>query len=246
MSAFKHFTVNTRGRDLVAGDIHGCFTKLASALDAVGFNPENGDRLFSVGDLVDRGPESPLVLEWLEKPWFHAVQGNHENMAIRWGKPNCRMDLVCYAENGGAWNIGNTKDERRMFSDALEALPLAIEVETEHGPVGIVHADCPTGGWGDLRFLLEQHWGKLKNKDRRAVAEQIQWDRSRIEQGFQGGVAGVRAVICGHTPVSAPMALGNVIYIDTAAWFRGGEVENQFALIDLATLAAVKPEGVTA
>jgi len=38
------------------------------------------DQLFSVGDLVDRGPESHRVLEWLARPWFFAICGNHDFM----------------------------------------------------------------------------------------------------------------------------------------------------------------------
>ena len=36
--------------------------------------------LFAAGDLVDRGPYSPRVLEWLEHPWFASVRGNHEQL----------------------------------------------------------------------------------------------------------------------------------------------------------------------
>lgn len=77
----RRFTRNPLGRDLIVGDVHGCFTKLQASLDAVGFDPAR-DRLFSVGDLVDRGPESDQVLAWLAQPWFHAVSGNHEVAAI--------------------------------------------------------------------------------------------------------------------------------------------------------------------
>ena len=77
----KHFTKNNDGDDYVIGDVHGCFTLLAKKLSEIGFN-QNKDRLFSVGDLVDRGAESQQVLEWLNKPWFYSVLGNHEQMAI--------------------------------------------------------------------------------------------------------------------------------------------------------------------
>lgn len=49
----KHFTENLQGIDYACGDIHGCFTKLRSVLEAINFD-ESKDRLFSVGDLVDR------------------------------------------------------------------------------------------------------------------------------------------------------------------------------------------------
>ena len=64
MNKLQRFELNTAGRDFGVGDIHGYFTKLQAALDAIGFNPAV-DRLFSVGDLVDRGPESAEVDTWL-------------------------------------------------------------------------------------------------------------------------------------------------------------------------------------
>lgn len=87
MSLIRCIERNIAGRDFAVGDIHGHFTALQGALDAVAFDPVR-DRLFSVGDMVDRGPESEQVLDWLAKPWFFAVQGNHEDIAVRyvWGE----------------------------------------------------------------------------------------------------------------------------------------------------------------
>ena len=64
--AVVRFEANALGRDFAVGDIHGAFADLRRALDAIGFD-EHRDRLFSVGDLVDRGPESEAALEWLKK-----------------------------------------------------------------------------------------------------------------------------------------------------------------------------------
>src|ERR1700694_5103865 len=96
----QHFTENKAGKDYCVGDIHGCFTLLQKKLDEIGFN-ETKDRLFSVGDLVDRGPESKECLDWLSKPWFHAVRGNHEQMAIDYF--NRCGDRYMYEYNGGSW-----------------------------------------------------------------------------------------------------------------------------------------------
>ena len=74
----KHFALNTAGRDFVVGDIHDCFSELQAKLDNLDFD-EDVDRLFSVGDLIDRGAESRRSLEWLDKPWFHAVRGTRES-----------------------------------------------------------------------------------------------------------------------------------------------------------------------
>lgn len=230
----KRFERNTVGRDLVVGDVHGCFSKLRAALDAVGFKPTDGDRLFSVGDLVDRGAESADVLWWLDQPWFAAVQGNHEDMAWRWGRQGCAMDVELYARNGGHWNIAHTPAERLMFSDALGALPLAIEVETAAGLIGIVHADCPFKSWHDFARQLEHT--ELTHAQRKAVKNAAIWSRDRIETKDASGVAGVAAVVVGHTPLDEPRWLGNVLYLDTAAWHQGGATNRQFAIYDLATL----------
>ncbi|NBF13054.1 metallophosphoesterase [Pseudomonas sp. Fl4BN1] len=223
MSKLKRFEINTAGRDFAVGDIHGHFTKLQAALDAVDFNPTT-DRLFSVGDLVDRGPESALVLEWLAKPWFHAVQGNHEDMAVCFVQQALRDDL--YMHNGGAWLMAKNQDEKAEYAVALSELPVAIEVETAAGLVGIVHADCPLPTWSMLRDALNGDVPGLLN-----VEASCQWSRSRIATENHEGVSGVRAVIVGHTPTRQPAVLGNVYHIDTGAWMG-----RHFTLIDLGTL----------
>lgn len=235
MSLVRRFTANTVGRDLIVGDIHGHFTKLATALGRIGFDPER-DRLFSVGDLVDRGPESHKALAWLDLPWFFAVQGNHEDMAIRWGKPDSRVDARLYGVNGGAWNIANDPETRARFSDAFSQLPLAIEIETPEGLIGIVHADCPFDSWGTFTAALEDP--NLCGAQRRAIRETALWSRSRISsESFGEPVTGVRAVVVGHTPVEQATSLANVHYIDTGAWTSAAR---GFVFLDAATLAVYR------
>lgn len=94
MSRFLRLAANTQGRDLAVGDIHGHFGRLVMCLEQAGFDPAV-DRLFSVGDLVDRGPYSEAALQWLDRPWFHAVQGNHEALAITYLRGG-RLDLQMY------------------------------------------------------------------------------------------------------------------------------------------------------
>ena len=79
----KTFSINATGTDYVVGDLHGCFKTLEKALRAINFKPEV-DRLFSVGDLVDRGPRSHEVYKWLQQPWFHSVMGNHEVKVLQY------------------------------------------------------------------------------------------------------------------------------------------------------------------
>ena len=227
--AVLRFAKNTKGRDLAVGDIHGCVTKLLAAVDAIGFDPAV-DRLFSVGDLVDRGPESDRFEELLSLPWFHAVQGNHEDMAIRW--PNGHMDFGNYCANGGLWNATSMPDQCRIRADILAALPVAIEVETEAGLVGIVHADVPGADWPSFVASLAV---VSSNRFVKSLKESAMWDRTRIESGDETPVAGVRAVIVGHTPLPAPVVLGNVHHIDTMGWRPHGA----FTFINLADLSMV-------
>ena len=60
------FTANANGRDFVVGDVHGCFRTLERALTELKFDPAC-DRLFGVGDLVNRGPNSNEAVDWLEQ-----------------------------------------------------------------------------------------------------------------------------------------------------------------------------------
>ena len=230
------FDRNPLGRDLIVGDVHGCFTKLKASLDAVGFNLER-DRLFSVGDLVDRGPESDRALEWLAQPWFHAISGNHEDMAIRW--PLGFMFAGRYVSNGGAWNVSNPPGVQQDFAAAFAALPVAIELQTEGGLVGIVHADVPGSSWPMFVEALENP--ALSNSARERMIDQAQWSRDRIDKLFRDDVVGVRAVVVGHTPVERFTSLGNVHYIDTAAWEGGNAHLALFPLLDAHTLRPAEP-----
>lgn len=227
MILVKRVAKNEKGRDFIVGDIHGCFSKLAMALNEIAFDAAGGDRLFSVGDLVDRGPESLAALDFLQQPFVHAVAGNHEDMAIRW--PNGYMDSDIYAANGGSWMMALDRETQCEVAATLSALPVAIELETKHGLVGIVHAECPLDSWQDFTAALENP--DMSNQKRERIIDAAQWSRGRIDSGLMGEVSGVRAVVVGHTPMPNSITLGNTIYIDTMGW-RGGK----FTLLNAETL----------
>src|SRR3546814_10866998 len=77
----RHLAANKVGSDFIVGDLHGCLDLLQVELDRVGFDRAK-DRLFSVGDLIDRGPDSMGCLRLLREPWFFAARGNHEDMLL--------------------------------------------------------------------------------------------------------------------------------------------------------------------
>jgi serine/threonine protein phosphatase 1 len=109
--------------------------------------------------------------------------------------------------NGGAWIYELNMDRvARLCHRLVSALPYAIEVETAQGRVGLIHAEVPDDDWrqvesGDVQTML--------------------WARERIERWRTDPVRGIDQVVCGHTPVKAPVQLGNVHYIDTGAYFSG-------------------------
>jgi serine/threonine protein phosphatase 1 len=212
VGAIQSFERNTAGRDFVVGDIHGAFSRLEAALADVRFDVER-DRLFSVGDLVDRGPESERVLEFLDKPWFHAVMGNHEWLAMAFTLGD--IDAQNYNANGGAWLIAKPDAERGEYCIRFCDLPLGIEVDIGDGQrVGIVHADCPRASWDAFKDGLD---GDQKG----ALSMAAMWSRDRADGYREGPITDVAAVVVGHTPMECVTSMDNVFYIDTGAFIPG-------------------------
>lgn len=212
MDKIKYFKQNKTGRDFVCGDIHGCFDQLTEKLKEVSFNYET-DRLFSVGDLIDRGPQSYLASEWIEQPWFHAIRGNHEQMLIDSleDRSNVGKQMFWY-QNGGVWASSLTESEQNEIYDAVISLPIINEVETPEGIVGIVHADLPLTSytWDDIKQCV------LHNDEN--VIDQLLWGRSRIKSRYDGEIKGIDKIFCGHTIIKELIQLGNVIFIDTGSY----------------------------
>jgi len=207
----QRYERNRRGRDYVVGDIHGCFEALRRALDEVKFVAET-DRLFCVGDLIDRGPRSTDTLEWLARPWFHACLGNHEDMALRsLSEPELMFGWVTL--NGGEWWLALDSASRATYLAAFRRLPVAMEIETVHGNVGIVHADVPAD------FSWQAFIEALESGDLNARQTAL-WSRRRADGLVANPVEGIDRVVCGHTitPDCAIHIYANVWFIDTGAF----------------------------
>ena len=116
----------------------------------------------------------------------------------------------------------------------LADLAVAIELAAAGGTVGIVHADCPAEVWSDFTEALESD----HNEEFLAgLIDTAQWSRERCFALCEDKVEGVRAVVVGHTAMTRPMTLGNVIHIDTGAWMA--DQARDFCLLDAATLRPV-------
>ncbi len=69
-------------RRLIIGDIHGCYAELQDLLDKAALAAE--DEIIALGDIVDRGPDSPRVLEFFRThPHARSLMGNHERKHVR-------------------------------------------------------------------------------------------------------------------------------------------------------------------
>ena len=69
------------GRLIAVGDIHGCAVEFAELLDKLQLR--RGDRLVLLGDLVNRGPDSRLVLDLARSARARCLLGNHELRLLR-------------------------------------------------------------------------------------------------------------------------------------------------------------------
>jgi len=83
----------------IIGDVHGCFAELVQLLRTLGyaerdgssgvrkFAPPNGRKAIFLGDLVDRGPNSPgvlrIVMQMVEDGHAFCVPGNHDTKLMR-------------------------------------------------------------------------------------------------------------------------------------------------------------------
>lgn len=216
---------NRKGRDLLVGDIHGCADKLLRQLARINFDAKR-DRLFILGDLIDRGPQPLQVLALLDEPWCFAISGNHEDALLSFEAG--LLDAEQILSIGANWFLALSQHQQYAVLERLKRLPVAIELQTATGPLGLVHAECPTDSWS-------QFVEALRNRDEHARV-QAMWSRKRIKSGRTSWVYDLRAVVAGHTPVPEMQWLGNTLYIDTGAWANPDSDRTSFCMLDAATL----------
>lgn len=212
------FTANTAGNDYVVGDIHGQVSRLLEQLDEIGFD-RDCDRLFCVGDLIDRGPESDKAIELLAHSWFFSVLGNHEYFMLSGLKYGNSKHKMQWLQHGGDWIATSDPSRWSQWFDLLSALPMAIEIEVETGSkkqlVGIVHADFPGSDWQQMHSLDEP------------LLEKCLWSRSQFKNRHDHVVTGIDAIYHGHSvngtadddkSASDFVQLGNRFYIEPGAY----------------------------
>lgn len=190
-------------RLLAIGDVHGCRTALETLLNRVQPGPE--DLLVTLGDYIDRGPDSRGVIEtilwWRDRTQLVALQGNHE-MMMHWARAGGEA-LVMWLLNGGDATLAS------YGSDLLDTVPDA------HW--SFMHL-------GKRWFETENHIFVHANIDpdmemEEQTDEWLFWTHLTDAPRHRSG----KTVICGHTPQldGVPSHRGGIICIDTGAC-RGG------------------------
>lgn len=74
-------------KTVIISDIHGCYDEFLELLDLIKYNKKD-HRLIVLGDMVDRGPKSDLVVRKLMSMDIEVTQGNHDSKMVRWRKHN--------------------------------------------------------------------------------------------------------------------------------------------------------------
>jgi serine/threonine protein phosphatase 1 len=145
------------------------------------------DRLLSVGDLVDRGPNSEEALLLLEKNWFYAVMGNHDAMLLAWARgklghrlsPEERMYSSSFINNGGqkwAGVYARKPDILEGFVKAIEKLPIVMTVGKGGTRFNVAHAE--------LQVILEGNVIGLTDKRLDTVKNSRYWNTEHYIVGF--------------------------------------------------------------
>lgn len=228
MELFKEYEYNQNGNDYVVGDIHGKYELLMNELKLLDFDFKK-DRLFSVGDIIDRGEDSQKCLELIYEDWFIPIQGNHEDIMFnctlyKYDEETFNALNYNWFKNGGGWYIFLPNYEKNeifyTIKYAHENMPLMIQLNFPNKKIGIVHSNI-LGDWSDFKKNINHH-----NYQYKAL-----WNRDRFDNKLKDVVSNVDFVYTGHCIVNEPLKLGNVFCIDTGSYHT-----NNLTIINLTKL----------
>lgn len=109
-------------RTLFVGDVHGCFKELELVLEKAKYNPEE-DRLIFLGDLINKGPYSIEVVNFVMKGGHQSLMGNHELGFLR------SLEDPTYFKKGFKKFYEELGDIREEVIAWIKERPLYIEEE---------------------------------------------------------------------------------------------------------------------
>ncbi|MFC8968195.1 polynucleotide kinase-phosphatase [Streptomyces sp. NPDC057094] len=203
----------------IVGDIHGCAAELETLLGKLGYvdgtHPEGRTAVF-VGDLVDRGPDTPGVLRRVMSMVGSGdalcVPGNHENKLGRYLKGRKVQHTHGLAETIEQLDAQSDafRSSVREFVDGLVS-----HYVLDGGRLVVCHAGLPEKYHGRTSGRVRSHalYGDTTGEtDEFGLPVRYPW-----AEDYRGRAA----VVYGHTPVPTATWLNNTICLDTGAVFGG-------------------------
>ncbi|MFF9086633.1 polynucleotide kinase-phosphatase [Streptomyces sp. NPDC014991] len=215
---FNDLTHLTGPFDII-GDVHGCSAELESLLAELGYtdgvHPEGRTAVF-VGDLVDRGPDTPGVLRrvmgMVKSGNALCVPGNHENKYGRHLKGRTVRHTHGLAETV-AQMAGESEEFRAEVRQFLDGL--VSHYVLDGGRLVVCHAGLPEKYHGRTSGRVRSHalYGETTGgTDEFGLPVRYPW-----AEDYRGRAA----VVYGHTPVPEATWLNNTICLDTGAVLGG-------------------------
>ncbi|ARP72834.1 polynucleotide kinase-phosphatase [Streptomyces pluripotens] len=215
---FNDLTHLTGPFDII-GDVHGCSAELESLLAELGYqdgeHPQGRTAVF-VGDLVDRGPDTPGVLRRVMSMVAAGnalcVPGNHENKYGRYLKGR-----MVQHTHGLAETITQMEGESEEFRGQVRTFldGLVSHYVLDGGRLVVCHAGLPEKYHGRTSGRVRSHalYGDTTGEtDEFGLPVRYPW-----AEDYRGRAA----VVYGHTPVPKATWLNNTICLDTGAVFGG-------------------------
>jgi protein phosphatase len=222
---------NDAGPFDIIGDVHGCADELQALLAKLGYRidwaNDRGDRLVTVippegrkvvfvGDLVDRGPNTPDVLRiamsMTAAGTAYAVQGNHDRKFERW-LAGRKVTIA----HGLQQTIDQLEGLDRGFRETLPKFldGLRSHVWLDRGRLAVAHAGLKEEmiGRGSAAVREFALYGETTGEiDEFGLPVRADWAAS---------YRGPTTVVYGHTPVVRADWVNNTLCIDTGCVFGG-------------------------
>jgi serine/threonine protein phosphatase 1 len=126
------------GRRIVIGDVHGHYDGLMRLFDAIA--PSASDSVYFLGDLIDRGPKSCQVVEFVKQSGHVSLLGNHEQLLLD-AFPGNRIHpqaMQAWIYSGGQATLSSytSIDTLLEHINWIQTLPSHLDL----GDVWLVHA----------------------------------------------------------------------------------------------------------
>ncbi len=126
-------------RRLVIGDVHGHYDGLMLLMETIA--PSQEDEVYFLGDLIDRGPKSAQVVEFVRSHQYPCVMGNHEQLLLE-AFPNGQIfgpALQAWLHSGGRATMASYDTSESLLTEHLDwirTLPTYLDL----GDIWLVHA----------------------------------------------------------------------------------------------------------